>query len=148
MIRTPRWMTAGVGLSLAAVIALIAVGCFEGAKKDDGTAPPVEKEKGVTILLVSPATAEGLSCELSKGLKKDYDHVRWFNQTTTPVTITFTPASPFLEAEMIFTVSPNEFSPYYTLDTKKVSGPYIYTTVPQLIPSSGGPGEPKVIVGD
>jgi hypothetical protein len=147
MIRATRWTTASLCLSLAVVIALIALGCG-GTKKDDTTQTTVEKEKGVTIVLVSPATAEGLSCTLSKGQTKDEDHVRWFNQTTAPVTIAFTPASPFLEAEMSFTVSPNEFSPYYTLDTKKANGPYIYTTIPQLIPTGSGPGEPKITVGD
>jgi hypothetical protein len=49
---------------------------------------------------------------------------------------------------MSFVVPPNAFSPYYSLDTQKANGPYIYTTVPQLIPTSGGPGEPKISVDD
>jgi len=146
MIRTSRWTTAGLCLSLAAMIALIAIGCGGGSK--DGPSQPVEREKGVTIVLVQTTDAGVLSCTLSKGQTKDVDHVRWFNQTTTPVTIAFSPASPFLEAEMSFVVSPNEFSPYYTLDTKKANGPYIYGTVPQLVSSGGPPGEPKISVGD
>ena len=145
MSRVHRWMNAALCLSSALAIAMVGSGCQP--KKDDNPAPPqiVEKEKGLTIVLVNPTTSAALSFSLSKGNKKDLDHVRWLNQTTAPVTITLKVTSPFLEPDMSFTIAPNAFSPYYTLDTGKAAGAYPYKTTPVLY-TGGGPGDPDITV--
>ena len=106
----------------------------------------VQEEKGFTLMLSSTATGASLSCTLSLGLKKDEDHVRWFNQTTGAVTIQLTSLTPFLETEKSFTVQPNEFSPYYSLNLHTQKGGYDYTTTPALL--NGGPTQPTITVGD
>jgi hypothetical protein len=129
------------------MFALSLVGCG-GSKKDETTVVTneIEKEKGFTLALVAGATGASLSCTLSKGMKKDEDHVRWFNQTTGPVTIQFTSLTPFLETETSFVVPAGKFSPYYSLDTDKGKAGYDYTTTPALV--SGGPTQPTISVGD
>ena len=133
-------------LALAIAMAVFLAGC--GCQKDVTEVP--KEEKGFTLALVQNTTGTALSCTLSKGQKKDEDHVRWVNQTTGPVEIKFTTRWPFLEENpsMTFTVPAGTSSPYYTLDTSKDSGAYDYTTNPTLVGSGGGHGEPTISVGD
>jgi hypothetical protein len=153
MIRSNRWWT--VALSASLLLAMCVLGCSP-SKNDTQTPQIVEKEKGVTLILIENTTDAALSCTLSKGDKKDEDHVRWFNQTqaSVPVTITFTVKWPFLEPEQPIVVEAGQFSPYFTVNAKKVggvdqgaaNGPYPYSTSPKL--NTGAPDGPTISVGD
>lgn len=143
MFRSNRWLTRWSILTIASMLSFMVAGCGGGGAKVEPP-PPEVKEHGFTLVLVATATGASLSCTLSKGLKKDEDHVRWLNQTTGPVTIQFTSLSPFLEPELSFTVPAGQFSPYYTLDPSKANGAYDYTTNPPL---PGGPTQPDISVG-
>ena len=146
MLRSSRWLTPRSYLSIATVLLFLVAGCGRKSKEEPTSTEVAKQEKGFTLVLVSNTTGAALSCTLSKGVKKDEDHVRWLNQTNGPVTIQFTSLTPFLEREMSFVVPPQGFSPYYSLDTNAANGGYDYTTTPSLVP--GGPTQPTISVGD
>lgn len=138
------------GLLLLSLI-LVGQGCGGNEKKVDDTAVvPEPKEKGFTLVLVPNSNADDLKCKLSKGLKPDEDHVRWYNQTTTEVEITFTVDWPFLEptTDKKFTVAAGAYSPYFSLNRAKPNTDYPYATVPNVVDPGTGPGEPGVSIGD
>lgn len=150
MNRAMRHMLGALGLS--AVLILLGAGCGGQSKVGSGTTPPPPErvEKGFTLILIDKADPHALSCTLSKGQKKDEDHVRWYNQTSGPVTITFKVGWPFMESNtaMSFTVAAGKFSEYFTLNPDTPNTAYDYDTNPTLVDPGTGHGEPTISVGD
>jgi hypothetical protein len=150
MSRPNRWLSAGAAIAAALTLVVVLTGCPKPPPKTEPPpAVPEQVEKGQTILIVASAAPNPTPkhCKLSKGMRKDEDHVRWLNQTGAQVTIKFTTGIwPFLETQRDIVVENGKFSEYFTLDPSKSASDCPYKTDPPATDTGGAPGDPSITV--
>ncbi len=131
----------------AFMVAVLVFASGSCAKKvEDHPAVAVEKEKGYTVEIKSSGlpNPDPFVCALSKGMKKDVDHVRWHNQSGKEVTLTFTASWPFLEKLEPIVIPDGAYSAYYTLDLSALNTGYPYHIKDVPTDAGHGPDDPSV----
>jgi len=142
MTRRYRWLLGFV--SVALVLAFVS-GCCK-CPPVPPSPPPVEKEVGMVVKIgLKSGKVDGpfpREVRLSRGERPDADHVRWFNASGAPITLTFT-KWPFMGPEQPIVIPDGAFSAWFTLNRDLPSGGYAYQADPPFPP--GPPGDPAIV---